>query len=506
MIDVNIDINKDKLEEFIRLLLPEIYGILTGGSNSNKDILINVDEKNDIISVESVLLKKSGKDFEGKEGSERGLEKIERKVTFSYGKVSPKYSDQAEVMVKTSLLKLFQKEKAYKWGALVGVRPTKIVRRFLKMGLSFEKIAAVLRDIYFVSEVKIELLLDIVKREMKYLDKETIGIYIGISFCPTKCTYCSFPAYLLKGKYGERYEEYLEGLYRETAETGRLVKELNLKIDTIYVGGGTPSILSEGEIERLLLTVKENYDLRFLREFTFEAGRIDTLNRKKLEIMKRYGVNKISINPQSFNERTLKKVNRYHDRKEFDDIYEAAKEEGIEVNMDLILGLPGETTEDIMYTLRETGKYDPENLTIHNLAIKNASSLNKEKYVHEDVLDYERIYGKIEEIASSKKLYPYYMYRQKNSFQWGENLGYSKEGSESVYNMEMIEENKIIIGVGAGAVTKLIWEDEKREHIRRIVNPKDPLVWLYELDERLKNKREKIEELVSGKYESDTCE
>ena len=208
-------------------------------------------------------------------------------------------------------------------------------------------------------------------------------------------------------------------------------------------------------------------------------------------------MDKISINPQSFNEKTLKLVNRYHNREEFDNVYSIAKEIGLKINMDLILGLPGETTEDILHTLEEVEKYNPENLTIHNLAIKNASKLNKENYRHYIELDYEKIFNKISEVTGSKKLVPYYMYRQKNSFQWGENLGYSLEGEESVYNIEMIEENKTVIGIGAGAITKLIHynEKEKRNSIKRLVNPKDPLVWINELPVRLEEKKQALRNL-----------
>ena len=345
--------------------------------------------------------------------------------------------------------------------------------------------------------IKNKILINIVKKQQKYLDKDTIGIYIGIAFCPTKCTYCSFPAYLLNGKYAARYDEYIEDIYKETKEIGKLSQELNLKINTIYIGGGTPSILSAEEIKKLLDMIKENYDLSHLKEFTFEAGRIDTLNQKKLQVLKQGGVDKISINPQSFNEKTLKLVNRYHDRKQFDKVYKLAKEMGLSINMDLILGLPKETTQDILYTLDEVAKYDVENLTIHNLAIKNASKLNKENYEHRDTLDYKTIFEKISKITENKGLFPYYMYRQKNSFQWGENLGYSLKNCESIYNIEMIEENKTIIGIGAGAITKLIWTDEntKKDNIKRLVNPKDPLVWMNELEIRLEIKKEKIREI-----------
>ena len=286
-------------------------------------------------------------------------------------------------------------------------------------------------------------------------------------------------------------------MYREIKEIGELTKELGLKINTIYIGGGTPSILTSEEIEKLLDNILENYDLSNLKEFTFEAGRIDTLNREKMKILKKKGINKISINPQSFNEKTLKLVNRYHNQEQFDLVYNLAKEFGLDINMDLILGLPRETTEDVIYTMNKISEYDMENLTIHNLAIKIASKLNKENYRHKDVLDFEKIYDKIDEVVENKGLKPYYMYRQKNSFQWGENLGYSLKNKDSIYNIEMIEENKTIIGIGAGAVTKLIWKDKEKDkdNIKRLINPKDPLVWIDELVERLENKKEKLRKL-----------
>lgn len=484
MIKINIDINRNKLEEFVRVLLPEYYSILNEKDERENDIEIEVIETEKEIKVETKLLNLQ-------------MGRIEKVVRSHYKKVNEKYFDQAEVMVKTSLLKLFEKTEDYMWGALIGVRPTKIVRRFLNMGISYDEIEKILEKIYFVSLKKIKLLIDIVKRQEQYLDKETIGIYIGVAFCPTKCSYCSFPAYLLRGKYKERYGEYIDSLYREIKEIGELTKELGLKINTIYIGGGTPSILTSEEIEKLLDNILENYDLSNLKEFTFEAGRIDTLNREKMKILKKKEINKISINPQSFNEKTLKLVNRYHNQEQFDLVYNLAKEFGLDINMDLILGLPRETTEDVIYTMNKISEYDMENLTIHNLAIKIASKLNKENYRHKDVLDFEKIYDKIDEVVENKGLKPYYMYRQKNSFQWGENLGYSLKNKDSIYNIEMIEENKTIIGIGAGAVTKLIWKDKEKDkdNIKRLINPKDPLVWIDELVERLENKKEELRKL-----------
>ena len=507
MIRANIEINQNKLEEFVRVLLPENYGVISENSENNVEINVNFEKGKNVENFS----KDCGK-LENNKNAElitvntalidKNSGKILKKVTFSHKKINDEYFDQAEVMAKASLMKLFDKKDKYKWGILIGVRPTKIVGRFLKMGLNYDEIDEILEKIYFVSDEKRKLLLDIVKRQAPYLNKETIGIYIGIAFCPTKCSYCSFPAYLLRGKYAERYDEYIGSIYHEIREIGQLTQELDLKINTIYIGGGTPSILTAKEIDKLLKTVKENYNLDYLKEFTFEAGRIDTMDEGKLSVIKSYGVNKISINPQSFNEKTLKIVNRYHNREQFDNVYKIAKNLGLEINMDLILGLPRENTDDILYTMDEISKYDMENLTIHNLAIKNASRLNKENYIHKDVLDYKKIYEKIGNVTKNKGLFPYYMYRQKNSFQWGENLGYSLNGSESIYNIEMIEENKTIIGIGAGAITKLIWFDEEknRDNIKRLVNPKDPLVWMNELEDRLEQKKFEIKRIFKKDF------
>ena len=258
-------------------------------------------------------------------------------------------------------------------------------------------------------------------------------------------------------------------------------------------------IFSKEEMEKMLRVINQNYDIGKLKEFSYELGRIDTIDEEKLEVLKNWNVDRISINPQTFNMKTLKEVNRYHDQEKFDRIFNEAKRMGFIVNMDLILGLPGETTDDILYTLQKAGTYDMDNLTIHNLAIKKTSGLNKDNYLLAKNLNYKKIYGDIYKITREKGLYPYYMYRQKNSFEWGENIGYSLQDKESVYNIETIEENKTIIGIGAGAVTKLINGDIKNRTIERLINPKDPLMWIDELEERLEKKKERIREAVNGR-------
>lgn len=225
-----------------------------------------------------------------------------------------------------------------------------------------------------------------------------------------------------------------------------------------------------------------------LKEFTFEAGREDSLTQKKLELVKKYGVDRISLNPQTFNEETLKKVNRKFDRKNFDKYFRIAQNMGFIINMDLIIGLPDETTEDVLYTLSELEKYNIENLTIHSLAFKRASKLFKENKNRKE-LNRDIIENKIKELTEKKQLKPYYMYRQKNIMEWGENVGYAKEGKESVFNIEMIEENQSTMGLGGGAITKrVIEETEFRDYIERIINPKDPALYIKEMKERMESK------------------
>lgn len=450
---VNKDIDNNKLNEFI-------YSIFKDNEDTVK---VNFENSDEIKIV---------------------FENLENKYTFCLPVLYNKQKQEL-AMLKTGLLKLYNKNLL--WGGLVGVRPTKLFYSLLKEGKSFDEVCSILKQVYLVSNEKIELLKNVVLNSIKYIDDKTVGVYIGIAFCPTKCSYCSFPAYLKKGKYEINYDKYIKTLLDETRQIGELIKELDIKVNTIYIGGGTPSFLNEDELTSLLEVIKSNYDVANLVEFTFEAGRIDTLSREKLLILKKYGVTRISINPQSFKDSTLKLVNRYHNIEELNNIYKIAKELNFIINMDYIIGLPKESTEDILNTVEKMYDYDVQNITIHNLALKKTSYLTKTKFFHEE-LDYKKIYETIYSMAKIKGYIPYYMYRQKSSYSWGENIGFCKDGYQSIYNIDMIEENKNIFGVGAGSITKLIEENS----IKRIASPKDPLSYVLEYDNRIKTKKEEI--------------
>lgn len=460
IINLDFNIKDNTIHEFKKVMLSNI--------EIEELNVKTLEENSDIISLE--------------------LSAGERKYVFTLKNYSDKMTDQKIVMIKAGMLKLF--DKVYPWGALMGVRPTKLVRRFLIMGYSYDEIDEILDKLYFAFPKKRKLLMDVVKKESEYLNDKAVNMYIGIPYCPTRCKYCSFASYEINSKLGKYYGDFVETLLEEIRLTGEMLEGKDYRIESLYIGGGTPSILTEKDLKRVIDAVYKNINLEYLREFTFEAGREDTLNIEKLQILKDEGVDRVSLNPQSFNEPILKELNRNFNREHFDNMFREIKRLGFIVNMDLILGLPGESVEDILYTLNEVRKYDIDNLTIHTLAIKHGSKLVRDKYKI-TAIENEQIEAEIEKLTAEMNLKPYYLYRQKNSMDWGENVGYSKEGKESIFNIEMIEENQSTIALGGGAISKKVeMIDETRAAITRYINPKDPYMYICEMRERIKQKHE----------------
>ena len=468
IINSTFQMNHRSIEEFARVMVPEAL-------EKTLDIEVKKEQENIVITLT----------IEGETES------------FIYPDQNGRLEDQEITMVKILILKFFKKN--YSWGGLMGVRPTKVVRRLLALGYSYDEIRRIMKDFYIVSEEKTELLIEVVKKELEFLDREHINLYIGIPFCPTKCKYCSFASYEINSGVGRYYKDFVKTLLKEIEITGEFLKEENFKISSIYIGGGTPSTLTEEDLEAILSAVNTHIDMSDVREFTFEAGREDTLTDRKLEIAKQYGVDRISLNPQTFKVETLKKVNRRFDRENFEKYYKKAKDIGFIINMDIIVGLPDETTEDVLFTLNELEKFDIENLTIHTLAFKRASNLFKESQERVE-LDGKVITEAIGKLVEKKGMNPYYLYRQKNIMEWGENIGYSKLGCESVFNIEMIEENQSTMGLGGGAITKIVIpETEYRDYIERYVNPKDPALYIREMEKRMGAKKELFLKLKNKK-------
>ena len=411
-----------------------------------------------------------------------------------------------EILRDKKNLKQALKKAAYKtlmeytnrempWGILTGIRPTKLVHELLEAGYSDEYIDTHLKEEYLVSENKCILMREVAKEELAILHKnkpEEISLYIGIPFCPTRCVYCSFTAYSLQ-KCELQVEPYLEALFKEITFVAETKK--GVPIRSLYIGGGTPTSLNEDQLLRLLEHVRASFDLNEIEEYTVEAGRPDTITREKLRIMKEQGVGRISINPQSMNQKTLDAIGRQHSVEDIKRVFAEARELGHEcINMDMILGLPGEDIEDVAYTLDELEKLAPENITVHTMAIKRASRLKEELMAGEEayaLTEGEKI-QKMLELCEARMahmgLKPYYMYRQKNMLGNFENVGYAAPGTQCVYNIEIMEEKESIIALGAGAITKMVYQNGER--IDRIPNVKSLKDYIERIDEMIERKRE----------------
>ncbi|MBR5516297.1 MAG: coproporphyrinogen dehydrogenase HemZ [Clostridia bacterium] len=367
------------------------------------------------------------------------------------------------------------------WGILTGVRPAKIARDLLNKGLNVTEMKAILTKQYFVNPKKATLLGKIARNEnkiIKNLSENTCSLYISIPFCPSRCSYCSFVSYSTK-KLLSLIPDYLAKLLYEVKQTLDLIKELDQKIVTIYIGGGTPSILTVNQMELLFSTINENADLSNLKEFTFEMGRPDTVTYEKVALAKEMGVTRISINPQTLNDAVLETIGRAHTVKQFFDAYDIAKKAGIKcINTDLIAGLPGESASSFQKSVDAILKLKPENVTYHTFCIKKAADILKEEG---DVYSaFNPMVGKCVDYAQVKAknegYVPYYMYRQKNTIGNYENVGYSLPGYEGLYNVYMMEEIHSVFACGAGAVTKLV--SPKRDAIKRLFMPKYPFEYL----------------------------
>ena len=377
------------------------------------------------------------------------------------------------------------------WGTLTGVRPTKIVYTLLEDGKNDRDIRDYLKKEYYVSEKKGDLAIKVASNEKRLLEKldynNGYSLYAGIPFCPTTCLYCSFTSYPL-AVWKDRVDTYVDAMLKELEFTSRLMKDK--KLDTFYMGGGTPTTLEPEQLDRVLSFFEEHFDTTGLKEYTIEAGRPDSITRDKLRIMKKHGVDRISINPQTMNDDTLKLIGRHHTVEQIKEAFTLARECGFDnINMDLIIGLPGETREHIERTMREVALLAPDSLTVHSLAIKRAARLNIfwEKYKDYAMVNTDDIINMTADCAAAMGMEPYYLYRQKNMAGNFENVGYSKPGREGIYNILIMEEKQTIMAVGAGASTKVVFPEENR--IERVENVKDVTTYIENIDEMIDRKR-----------------
>lgn len=371
------------------------------------------------------------------------------------------------------------------WGILTGVRPTKLMHQHLLQGKSASEVRSILERDYLLTPEKINLLEEIVVRQRKMLpdlyelDRSGVSIYIGIPFCPTKCAYCTFPAYAIRGRNGS-VEEFLAGLHQEIDAVGRWLVEQGLGVTTVYFGGGTPTSISAEQLEDLFRRLHGALPAPDqVREWTVEAGRPDTIDEDKLEVLKKWKVDRISINPQSFREETLKAIGRHHTVRETLEKMELARRMGMNnINMDLIIGLPGEGLDVFRHSLEVIGELRPESLTVHTLSFKRGSVMtqNKDRYRVAERDEVARMVELARNWTKEAGYLPYYLYRQKNILGNQENVGYALPGFESLYNIIIMEERQTIIGLGCGAVTKIIPPGGGK--VSRWPNPKEPKVYI----------------------------
>lgn len=421
----------------------------------------------------------------------------------SVGSVTETVDMKARRDTKTTLKKMVycllskHTKKELPWGTLTGIRPTKIPMSLLEQNVTEEEIRLHMKNEYLCSEEKTDLSIDIAKRELallKKLDYENgYSLYIGIPFCPTTCLYCSFTSYPI-GKWAARVNEYLDALFQEIDATAAMFREKHL--NTIYIGGGTPTTLTAEQLDCLLTKVENSFDFSHLLEFTVEAGRPDSITEEKLKVMRAHSISRISINPQTMQDKTLKIIGRRHTVQQIREVYVLARELGFDnINMDLILGLPNETVEDVKSTMEQLALLKPDNITVHSLAIKRAAKLNmfKQDYANLRMENTEEMMHLAANYTRALGMEPYYLYRQKNMAGNFENTGYAMPGKAGIYNILIMEEKQSIVALGAGSTTKVVWHDNREKKIERMENVKDVALYIDKIDEMIDRKRRLFE-------------
>lgn len=376
------------------------------------------------------------------------------------------------------------------WGSLTGIRPVKIVMQLLEEGKTNAEAAAWMRDRYMASKEKAALSVMIANRERYVLRNidyaDGYSLYIGIPFCPSTCLYCSFTSYPLS-LWEKRMDDYLEALFQELDEVADLFREK--KLNTVYIGGGTPTTLSPERMDRLLCKIRALFDTEHLQEYTVEAGRPDSITREKLQVLLDHGIDRISINPQTMKDETLRIIGRRHTVAQTKEAFALAREMGFShINMDLIIGLPGEGYEDVEHTMQEIAGLAPDSVTVHSLAIKRAARLNlfKETYEEMGLENNMQIMDMTARYCAEMGLSPYYLYRQKNMAGNFENVGYAKVDKAGIYNILMMEEVQTIVACGAGSVSKRVYPNGQ---IERCENVKDVAQYMERIQEMIGRKR-----------------
>lgn len=376
------------------------------------------------------------------------------------------------------------------WGILTGVRPVKLLRR-LAEGSSEEQAVKKFEKDFFVSNEKIALSRETEHNERKILElskPESFSLYVGIPFCPSRCSYCSFVMASIE-RAEKLIEPYTKLLCEEIKRTAEIANKLGLRLETVYFGGGTPTTLSAEQLDTVLGTVNKSFDMSTCREFTVEAGRPDTIDIAKLFALKENKVDRISINPQTVNDEVLKTIGRKHTAQQFFDAFELARKCGFDnINTDLIAGLPTDTPESFKNSLDSIVRLNAECITVHTLCMKRASRLTTEGVTLDlqQARDAREMLAYTQNILGQNEYIPYYMYRQSRMVGNLENVGWSKKGFESLYNVYVMDETHTILACGSGGVTKL--KRNNPDYLERIFNFKYPYEYIDRFDELIQRK------------------
>ena len=378
------------------------------------------------------------------------------------------------------------------WGVSTGIRPAKTARMMLDEGKEDGEILSFMQDDLFATPKKAQLSLDVAKKERKLLENRVengVSVYLGVPFCPTRCAYCSFISQAVA--HNQKFvKPYVNALLTEIDETAKMADDFGMKVETIYFGGGTPTTLAPEDLDILIKRVKERFDVTSLREFTVEAGRPDTFSDEMLSMLRENSVRRISINPQTMNQKTLDKIGRRHSVEDTIKAFEMAhKYNYFSINADVIAGLPDETPEEFAHTIREVCALSPDAVTVHTMYLKRAARLidDFEKLRFASDMDSMVQYGY--DFLTQNSYNPYYLYKQRNTLGNLENVGFAREGHESLYNIYIMEEIQTILALGGGASTKMV----KGDRIERVFNPKEAADYINRIDEIIEKKRTALE-------------
>lgn len=379
----------------------------------------------------------------------------------------------AKLAVLDVLRQTVRRSLVMPWGILTGVRPGKLAHKLLDSGLSCDELPQYLERHYLLPHGQAQLLTEICLRQRQLLPaaEKQVGIYIGIPFCPTRCSYCSFPSGIVPLE-EELQQKFLNFIEQDMLTVVQLLSMYSLNVTAVYIGGGTPTSLSETAFARLIALTARHLLLPGVREFTVEAGRPDCFSAEKLKVMEACGVNRISVNPQTLHDKTLKAIGRSHTVQDFYRSYDLVRHSGIKtVNTDLIIGLPGETADDVRASLDGIRALTPDNLTVHTLTLKKSAPIFGAQFSSLTAEDAEALVAYGGETAAAMGMLPYYLYRQHYMLGNLANIGYAASGSASLYNIQMMEERHVVLGIGPASATKVPQADG--HHLKKLNMPKD---------------------------------